>query len=255
MVQIRQPTIDRALSLVEEEIGLVETEREAFERFLGRLRDVQSGGVEGASPATGGGPTALQAGEATPADELRQIRCAYRETVMAVPHYEDEYGDTLRESLAEELGATLASHVVDGQVLTPGIHDALVGVTEQVRDDRAGFLRQLRRERESLGTVAEELNEVEARLMELDDRIAATTRSTRLAALDETLERLERRCADLATRRQEQIHDSRAGQLSGVDAASLAGYLYGDMETDTPALTDIAARLDAVQKHRARCLR
>jgi hypothetical protein len=255
MVQIRQPTIDRALSLVDEEIDLVETERKAFERFLARLRDVQSTGLNGGSPATGGGPTALLAGETTAADELHQIQRAYRETVMAVPHYEREYGDTLRESLTEELGGTLASHVVDGQVLTPGIHDALVGVTEQVRDDRDGFLRQLRRERESLRTVAEQLNDVEARLMELDDRIAATTRSTRLAALDETLERLERRCADLAARRQEQIHDRRAGQLSGVDAASLAGYLYSDLGTDTPALADIASRLDAVRTHRTRCLR
>jgi hypothetical protein len=255
MVRTRQPTIDRALALVDEETALIETERKAFERFLARLRDVPATGLEGASQATGGGPTALTTGEATSSDALRRIRRAYRETVMAVPHYDREYGDTLRESLTEELGGTLASHVVDGLVLTPPIHDALVGAAEQVRDDRDSFLQQLRRERESLQTVADELNDVEAQLVELDERIEAATRSTRLAALDQRLESLERRCSELATRRQERIHNRRARELSGVDAVSLAGYLYGDLETDTPALADIASRLEAVRTHRTRCLR
>jgi hypothetical protein len=254
MVRTRQPTIERATTVLDEEVALVETERDAFERFLGRLRDVQPTGFDAPDPG-GGGPTVLAAGETAPSSGLRRIRRAYRETVMATPHYEREYGDTLAGSLAEELGETLAVHVVDGQLLTPPVHGALVDATERTLDDRAEFLEQLRRERRSLRTTEAELDEIEARLAKLDERITGTDRSTRLSALDETLADLERRCDDLATRRQEQIHNRRVGKLSGVDAVSLAGYLYGDMETTTPALADTAACLRAVRHQRTRCLR
>lgn len=255
MVRTRQPTIDSALTCVGEEIDLVGTEREAFGRFLARLRDAQPTGFDAASRATGGGPTALTAGEAGTTTELREIRRAYRETVMAVPHYEREYGDTLRESLSEELGETLAGHVVDGQVLPPPIREALVAAVERARRNRGDFLGLLRRERESLETVAEGLNDVESRLVELDPRIATAPDSDQLAAIDSTLAALEQQCTDLATTRQETIHGRTVRRVSGIDGCSLVGYLYADMGTTTPALADVASCLDAIRHQRRRCLR
>lgn len=255
MVQTRQPTIDRALSRVEDEIDIVEAERDAFARFLARLEDASATAFDATGPTTGGGSTALTTGDARQSAELRQIRQAYRETVMALPHYEREYGDTLRESLAEELGETLAGHLVDGQVLAPPVREALVAGVERARDDRGQFLGLLRRERASLETVASELNDIEARLVELEARVSAASESGRLAAIDSTLAELERQCTDLATARQETIHGRTARQVSGVDGCSLVGYLYEDMETTTPALSDATSCLDSIRHQRRRCLR
>jgi ABC-type transporter Mla subunit MlaD len=251
MVQTRHPTIDRALTSVKGEIAIVESEREAFGRFLSRLRDASATGFD----ATSGGPAVLTTGKASGSAELRQIRRAYRETVMAVPHYDREYGDTLRESMTGELSETLAGHVVDGEVLAPPVREALVAAVERSRSDRSGFLRLLNQERESLETVASKLNDIEARLVELEAQISATAESKRLAAVDSTLAELDQQCTDLATARQETIHGRTTRRVSGVDGCSLVRYLYEDMETTTPALSDIVSCLDSIRHQRQRCLR
>jgi hypothetical protein len=255
MVRTRQPTIDRATALVDEEIELVEREREAFERFLARVRETEATGPGTAGGDGNGGPAALVGAESQPSERLRTVRTAYRETVMAVPHYEQEYGDTLRASVATELGETLAGHIADGHVLAPALSGALVEASERARDDRADFLRSLRRERDSLEETATELNDVERRAVELGERADTDSTSARLADVHESLAALERRCADLADRRQSTIHGRTAGQLSGVDETSLVRYLYGDrMGTVTPALSDIASCLDVIRHQQTQCL-
>lgn len=256
MVQTRQPTIDCATALVDEELELVEREQEAFERFLACVRETGTTRSRTAGGERNGGPAVLVGAEGRPSERLRTVRTAYRETVMAVSHYEQEYGDTLRESVATELGETLAGHVADGRVLTPVLSDALVEASERARDDRADFLRALRRERESLAGIAAELNDVERRAVELGERAGAASTSAQLADTHESLADLERRCADLADRRQSTIHGRTVDRLSGVDGTSLVQYLYGDrMETVTPALSDIASCLDVVRHQQTRCLR
>lgn len=253
MVRTRQPTIERARTAVEGEIELVSTEREAFEGFLDRLRDVATTGTETVSRS--GGPTTLVATRSAPSEGLEAVRTAYRETVMAVPHYDEEYGDTLAESMAAEFGTVLAGHVADGEVLTPVLSDALVEASERARNNRTDFLRHLRQERESLRDIETDLNGIEARVDELEPQISSASTSAQLADIDDTLDELERRCTDLANRRQRTIHDRSTREISGVDDRSLLRYLYADMETITPALVDIAACLDAIRYQRERCLR
>jgi len=173
-----------------------------------------------------------------------------------VSHYDREYGDTLRESMAAELGETLAGHVVGGQVLTPRFYDTLCTASERARDNRKDFLRYLNQERESLGEIDEELNGIESRLTELATRVDESPKSVHLSQIDKTLAGLERRCTDLANRRQATIHGRSVGTISGVDGASLLRYLYADqVETVTPALSDVAACLETIRYQRKRCLR
>lgn len=113
----------------------------------------------------------------------------------------------------------------------------------------------LRRERESLRGIAEELNETEARLVELDDRIDEAIESSRLTEVDETLQRLEARCEALVDRRQELIHHRGRQPLSGVDSESLPQFLYEDLGTVTPALADASSCLRTLRHERRCCLR
>ncbi len=256
MVRTTQPNIERARDRVGTEIELVDRERTAFRRFVSRLHDVGGEQPVPGETSAGGGPAVATVRESTPSEGLRAVRAAYRETVMAVPHYDREYGDTLAESLATELGETLAGHVVDGQVLTPRLHEAVRAAGERARDNRSGFLRHLERERESLCGVATELNEVESRLVELGARVDEAPTSSHLGTVDDALATLEERCTDLANRRQATIHGRSVGKISGVEGASLLQYLYADhLATVTPALSDLADCLDAVRHQRTRCLR
>jgi len=241
--------INRAIALVEEEIDLIRRERDALDRFLVRLRDTESDSFDSTGHGLG-----LVTGVTGTSDGLRTVRRAYRETVMATPHYESEYGDTLRESLASEVGAPLARHVMDGDALTPKLHGALVQASEQSRDDRDDFLRVLCRERDSLRNVETQLNSIESCVVELRERLSTEPESTQLADINETLETLEGRCTDLANCRQDTIHNRCLRKTSGVGDGSLVWYLYSDMETVTPALSDIASCLDKIRHQRMRCL-
>jgi len=253
MIRARQPTIDRALEPVEQEITLVRDERDAFVAFLDRLHDIQARRHD--TPQTTGGATTVAMSSNSPVTELREVQQAYRETVMGVPHYEREYGDTLQESLKEELGETLASHVIAGRVLTLTIRGAIIEATEQSRENRERFLRSLRQERESLCSIAEELNDIELRLVDIAGCIDDAEKSADFTHIDETLQTLEERCTDLATQRQERIRARPSRPLAGVDTVSLSQYLYREMETVTPALTDIISCLETVRNQRRRCLR
>ena len=90
--------IDRALGIVEGELETIRTEREIFTRFLDRIQDISpdNRGLTGRSQ----GDLLISAPVIeSRSDGLTQVQSAYRETVMEVPHYDREYGDTLAESL------------------------------------------------------------------------------------------------------------------------------------------------------------
>lgn len=253
MVRTRQPTIDRAMVHIDEELDLIRTERDAFEAFLARLCDLHVDEFD--TTKTGGSHTAIATVQSSPSTEFREIRQAYRETVMGVSHYDQEYADTLRESLTAELGKPLADHVVDGQILTPTVHDSLVEATKRTRDDRDEFIDHLHREHDSISTIADELNRIEARVVELGGRIDTTDTSADLSQIDETLQTLEERCTSLVASRQDHIQSRGNQKLAGLNSVSLSQYLYDDMDTVTPAIADIVSCLDTIRYERTRCLR
>lgn len=268
MVRTRQPRIDSAREIIEQEREFIEREQSAFEQFRARLAEISTGAPDPGhadSASVGGGAvtkpprtktTALTHRGSTQTGRLRAVRDAYRETVMAVSHYDQEYGDTVEESMAVEFGETLAGLVVDGQVLTPGLLESLREGTTRALENRSEFCRTLDREQDSVDDIGTELNDIEAELVGLAERIDDSTPSARLSDVDDSLAILEGRCERLAEGRQQTIHDRSARELAGVDDVSLVHYLYaGELSTVTPVLADITDCLDAIRHQRRRCLR
>jgi len=250
----RQQMIDRALSRIENELELAKTEREAFIQFLDWIEDIDPEGREKID-SIGNDRLISSPLTETHSNGLSEIQTAYRETVMAVPHYEREYGDTLVESLATEFGKTVAGQLVGGESLTPALYDALLAASHKARDDRDNFACLLRREHHSMQTIATELADVESRVDTLSRQISTASDSEQLACIDDSLANLERQCTDLANCRQELIHGRSVAAFSGVDEQSLVQYLYADLETATPALSDITSCIDMIRCQRIRCLR
>jgi len=250
-----------AVGTVDREIEYITDERVAFDRFRARLskvdpwRPAESDG-NAVSAGLGGGGPALAAARSEPRTGagLRTVRTAYRETVMAVPHFEAEYDDTLSENLAAEFGADVATQVVDGTRLTPPLYRALAAAADRAVDERRRFRRALERERDSLVTVRDELAACERRLDDLVTDLDGAD-SARLSRLDERLADAESTCADLADERQQLVHGRPAVPLSGVDGVSLVSFLYSDRERRCPALAAVADCLERVRDLRTRCLR
>jgi len=88
-----------ALDSLRHEYEEIRAERCGFERFVGRLEEIecerpkwtQVGGID--EPA---------------GTRLETVREAYRETVMSVEHYEEVYDKTLCEDVAAEFGSEIA---------------------------------------------------------------------------------------------------------------------------------------------------
>lgn len=261
MTGTRQPHVERALEVVEAETALLQRERNAFERFLRRVEQVQVGTAAGGSV----GRTAPEGSGAAPAqatlvasdapDGLREVRTAYRQTVMAVSHYDREYGESLAEHAAAELGEPVAAQLVSGAAPATVVKRAVVGAAREARDSRKELVAVLGRECDSLQGVKTDLGDLEQSVYELGRRVTEATRSSELAAIDADLGAAEQRCTDLLNRRQKLVHGRSAAAVSGVEADSLVRYLYAGLETHCPALADIAACLDSIRTHRTRCLR
>ncbi|WP_415378833.1 hypothetical protein [Halosimplex sp. TS25] len=248
-----------AIDVVDREIEYATDERAAFDRFRARLSNLDPTPPSAPSATAGSGVATMPAAVATrgdpgPAAPLRTVRTAYRETVMDVPHYEAEYGDTLRASLASEFCPEVATQVTDGRQLTPPLYRALWDGSESASDDRERFRRALERERESLVDIAGALADCDRRLAEIEAQIDGAA-TERLSRLDDRLAALEATCADLAEERQSLVHGRPDVHLSGVAGTSLVTFLYGEFETRCPALSAVADRLQRIRADRTRCLR
>lgn len=244
MVSVTYPCLDRAMDIAQTEIDILTAERDAFDDFLARLADVSTDCLD-VSPTDVGTAGATLVDQSQPTTNLDAVRTAYRETVMAVPHYESEYGESFVEHLGAEVDATLANQIAHGTVLTGPVLAALKGAIDTGRTNRHDLISELQRERASLERVGSTLTEIERQTHRIGTQLPADTKDS----LEAELAALETRCADLAKSRQQTIHGRAATAWSGVDEESLLRYLYADLETETPALSAIGSCLITIRRH------
>jgi prefoldin subunit 5 len=250
-----QPRIEQALTIVQREIDCIEAELTAFRRFRTSLASIEPTVQSvGTAEMSAGGMLASGAQQQKPDTNLRAIREAYRETVMAVSHFEAEYDDSLEANMTMEFGPDLGTQISTGTRLTPQLYEALLTASESARNDRQTMLPALERERESLQSVQKTLDDCERHGAALGTNARQTTDPDRLDSIDDRLAEIEADCEAAAATRQQRLHSRSASALSGIDETSLVRYLYGDCSVTCPALTDIVACLGTIKGHRRHCL-
>lgn len=117
--------IPDAVNVISEERTQIVNEQEAFEQFAQRVAAIQPGNA-GLSVSSSHGTQNTKFGlgmiaknrHSPSMDRLTQIREAYRETVMALPHYETEYGESIVENMSNEIGPAVTQTVLKGDVLS-----------------------------------------------------------------------------------------------------------------------------------------
>jgi len=234
--------VDTALDLVAQERSEVVAERDAFAAFAARVDacPVQPPPPEAASPPntnvrTTGTRTDASSG-AGPHDRLRR---AYRETVMAVDHYDAVYDEPLPVNVATEFDVDLATALCRGVPFTPAFKSTLHDAATTAQSEREWFAEVLQREQESLAEARSDLDDV---LTELD-RHHDEAGASRDAAADgaRSLAELERRCERVGDDRQAVVQTQL--QASHLDDA-LYDYLYGDQSWTYPVLSTVATLVD-----------
>lgn len=231
----RTTNVEAAKRAVENEAARVKAERDAFVEFGDRMRE-----VDVVAPSEiAGGPVAVRQ---VPAGNLEKVRSAYEDTVMATDHYDEDYGETFSENIHAEFSPDVAVAVEQGVAMTPPLRAALVSESEECRREREEFLDVLEDEHEAL-SAAESALDVELRRFE--SPLLRYSYDQLRERWDHVAE-VRRRLESLVDERQRRIQD---GYLPGSmidDGVSFHEYLYADLETRHPILSDAMCALGDV---------
>jgi len=240
--------VRRARSATDSERERLLDEYEAFLAFADRVAAVPV-----APRPDGGRPMPGAMAATTDAPGLHEVRTAYRETVMSVPHYDADYGETLQEHMATELSPELASAVVEGTQFTPTIREPLLKSARNAAHDRRILADELSEEQADLEDAETELEDISRRFEVTDGDGLVDRTFPDLQARWGRLSELESACSSLLERRQQQLRDrtpSTGTRLQSPTAVS--DYLYADLDVDFPVLAAGTELLERVreEKHR-----
>lgn len=235
--------IGEARDLVRRERRRTVDEREAFDAFTDAVREVA---VDGPDSGVRVGAR-LATPDATSAS--RAVRDAYERTVMAVPHYHEEYDDTYAESLEAEFGPTVAAAATAPR-LTGAAKAGLVDAAESARADRARFVEALDAEDEALRAADDRLAEILAEAAELDTEPLSELRFGSLDALRTRLQTLERHAEAVGADRQAALREQTADLSLPPCAADLPTYVYQTHEATYPVLAMVARTATVLERIR-----
>lgn len=90
---------------------------------------------------------------------LESIKIAFKETVMAVDHYDDEYGETFQEYLTNEFGTGLFELLASSSMMDSELQRALLDATQESTTRRNMLVQALNREAETLENTYELLEQ------------------------------------------------------------------------------------------------
>lgn len=243
-----------ARECVRRERGRLADEVRAFETFVADVRDIP---VAAHSRSRGG--TLLV--EAARDSDGRPVRDAYESTVMSVPHYDEDYGDGVEESIAAELGSTVAAGL-RGSRFDEQCRRAVIAAARRARERRTALLDDIETEANSLDAAATAIDDIESDLEGHDDGTFEYASFEALMAARDALTEQAARARSIAAERQAVIREnsftaSADRRRRATGDLHLQEYLYADLDRTYPvlsAVTELAARIDRRRTRRERAI-
>lgn len=232
--------IEAAETALDDERERVEDERAAFAQFRKRVANLDVN-----APATPTATTKVKnaiMGTAQPTAsvaQLEQVQDVYHETVMNVPHYEEDYGLSLTEDLAEEFGPELANAFATADSLTPPLHETVLTASQQATEGRTTLLSALDHETDNLQQARDTLETMHTTLTEMNQRPITALSMNEIISTYERLAEFETQCDELAAERQTELHSQRMPGPHPADE-ELNEYLYESLPVTYPVLADLA---------------
>ncbi|MFH5801603.1 hypothetical protein [Haladaptatus sp. CMAA 1911] len=206
----------------------MQAEINAFEDFLSRLKEIPP------HPCRTDGGTlhgTLQSRSHASHTFPDTVQEAYRETVLAVDHWEDEYGEkTTLESIKNEFSPEVATSLAGGSAMwSQPLWNQLKCASEEAIDTR----------QQSYSLIAEERQQLK------NLHVALTNISGELAAIERrefTFDECNDRLTSIEQKLNELTHDQQSylRQRKRSNKELFTTYLYSDLDTDYPGLAALA---------------
>lgn len=223
-------------------------EYDSFQQFEDRTSALDTGGTTLSTT----GATQSIAGTAHDS-RLDRVRDAYRDTVMDVPHYDAEYGDSLPESMAEEFGTDVAAAVCRGDTLSPQLQRTLVARSDNAAARREELDDAIETELNALEQAASDLERLERERRNLVEHVDDARRFDAAADVWQRLGDIDARVEDVVSDRQEQLRDPPMKAHDGLP--SFHEYLYDQLETTYPILAAATELVECIREDRKRMMR
>jgi hypothetical protein len=237
---------------LEAERDRTRAEQRAFRQFAKTISGIDAQDEGGAGPQSGAGggvrgtdpPSALVS--KPPDSGLEPVTKAYRETVMAVDHYEAEYGESLPTNVAAELSPEVAAALVGGGALTPQLKQALVEQSVQAAERRTELLDAIDEEETALARAADRLESLEESVERLESASFLPWSHTRLQEAFEEVQGVQADVEALVQRRQDTV---RTCPISGgrMEGTEFREFLYDSLAVSHPVLADATALADRAE--------
>ncbi|MFB6186852.1 MAG: hypothetical protein ABEI86_08310 [Halobacteriaceae archaeon] len=191
------------------------------------------------------------------ADTTARIKEIYADNVLSMDHYDDEFGESLRDNMAAELGKDITDAIFEGQQLTPTMQEAIVAQAQQTATQRDKYLQTLDKEESSLQAHEQKLQNIDSQLERLNHTKLSTATFSDLSETWEQLKSLESKCISLLEERQRQIQNMAVKGNSTTQSRSwaLQEHLYASLSTTYPVLTAGLSMLDLIQTAESNLLR
>lgn len=229
---------------IETERSRLSEEITAFERFSTRIENITADSV--ASTERIGG-CEHRAAMATTTRKLLTVREAYTETVMNVPHYEEDYDDSYLESITEEFGPELGILLTQSNQFTPATKSALIAEIDEAIEQRKEFKKIVDREFCSLRSAATEVQSLSNRVTSLSQ---TDFESATFGALDAYLHQTDvlfTNCDEIARDRQHDLANIERSWNAPASSPDLPTYFYQSLPVTYPVLADLGKIGEAIE--------
>jgi hypothetical protein len=236
--------LKEAVAEIEADREFTEAEYEAFQKFRDGVQSLSPQVQRASGEATGA--VALTTTRPDNQDGLKPVRELYRESVMSVPGYEEMYGESLSEHIHAELGAELASVVLESEDLAKPVQSLLVTQATGAAQERKQYLKALDAEYEAVVDANSQIQPTQAVLTEVNLSHLHQYSFEELFEYENDLREAIKTCEELIDMRQHEIHNSsNLFQFRSEGSILFQEYLYRPLNTSFPVLS---TALEQVQK-------
>ncbi|WP_438267641.1 DUF7260 family protein [Halorussus aquaticus] len=241
-----------AIESVRRERREVECECRAFRRFRQRIQSLETATPQIEQPSVG-----MQQGLSYAQRSVRdEIEPHYRETVMAVDHYENVYDDSLEASISTEFGADVLLLISKASSFSPVIKQRLLGAAQRCTDNRRLFLETLENEFSTLTDAQSTVRGIRDTIIEIDDDELQDLSATQLTRRFERLQSLTDECEEWLQRRQDQLHIRQSERPSDERGCpGLCLYLYETLGIGHPVLATFTKVIEIIHRYEQQLLR
>jgi hypothetical protein len=232
------PSIEDTIRSAEEAIQLeqrrITAEIEAYQQFSKKVATISTTTTPQPTPVTQYGTV-----DCTVNPETGLIEEFFEETVMSVPHYEEDYDESFKEHISAEFTPEVALLLKDSNQMAKQYTSILESYIHTAISERKNLCKTLETEYNSVDDLGSQVCELSQEVIEVSQRNFNTMDFGALEAHWRRLETITTKCDKIAADRQQLIDSpTRAAGHSNSDIC-LNRYLYEDLTCEYPVLKTI----------------